>query len=206
MKVLFVLIPCVKAWHIYFECIISLNKLCDDKASHINIFTNKLDNSDNATILWDFLTHFAFKSVLSSNTRSWLADIYYSWGVAEVLPVISLPILFISSQLLFLLHDKHFETNEKNSNRTDESITIHRLSGGSRAAGTSKMECFVVIVNAFQPLTINTKHSILDVVAALYPPLRLVWWAGWIHFLFSSLLSLQKTAFDLLAFCSLQRD
>ena len=35
--------------------------------------------------------------------------------------------------------------------------------GGSRAAGTSKMECFVIIVNGF-------KRSILDVGAALYPP------------------------------------
>ena len=32
------------------------------------------------------------------------------------------------------------------------------------------MECFVIIVNGFQPLTI-TKRSILDVAAALDPPL-----------------------------------
>ena len=43
--------------------------------------------------------------------------------------------------------------------------------GGSRAAAASKMECFVIIVNGFQPLTIITKHSILDVAAALDPPL-----------------------------------
>ena len=43
--------------------------------------------------------------------------------------------------------------------------------GGSRAAATSKMECFVIIVNGFQPLTIVTKHSILDVAAVLDPPL-----------------------------------
>ena len=43
--------------------------------------------------------------------------------------------------------------------------------GGSRAAATSKMECFVIIVNGFQPLTIITKHSILDVAAALDPTL-----------------------------------
>ena len=43
--------------------------------------------------------------------------------------------------------------------------------GGSRAAGTSKMECFVIIVNGFQPLTIITKHSILNVAAVLDPPL-----------------------------------
>ena len=33
------------------------------------------------------------------------------------------------------------------------------------------MECFVIIVNGWKPLTIITKHSILDVAAALDPPL-----------------------------------
>ena len=33
------------------------------------------------------------------------------------------------------------------------------------------MECFVIIVNDFQPLAIITKHSILDVAAVLDPPL-----------------------------------
>ena len=47
--------------------------------------------------------------------------------------------------------------------------------GGSRAAATSKMKCFVIIVNGFQPLTIFTKRSILDVAAALDPPLL------WLH-------------------------
>ena len=42
---------------------------------------------------------------------------------------------------------------------------------GSRIAGTSKMERFVMIVNDFRPLTIVTKRSILDVAAALDPPL-----------------------------------
>ena len=45
--------------------------------------------------------------------------------------------------------------------------------GGSRTTATSKMERFVIIVNGFQPLTIITKHSILDVAAALDPPLIL---------------------------------
>ena len=35
-----------------------------------------------------------------------------------------------------------------------------------RAATTSKMECFVIIVNGW--LIVITKHSILDVAAALY--------------------------------------
>ena len=43
--------------------------------------------------------------------------------------------------------------------------------GESRAAVTSKMKRFVIIVNSFQPLTIITKRSILDVAAALDPPL-----------------------------------
>ena len=43
----------------------------------------------------------------------------------------------------------------------------------SRAAATSKMERFVTIVNGFQPFTIITKRSILDVAAVLDPPLAL---------------------------------
>ena len=68
-------------------------------------------------------------------------------------------------------------------------FTLHiLLRSGSRAATTSKMERFVIIVNGFQPLTIITKRSILDVAAALDPPLLLLlfhftflfWWAhGW---------------------------
>ena len=48
------------------------------------------------------------------------------------------------------------------------------LRGGSRAAATSKVECFVVIVNDFQPLTIITKRSILDVTAVLDLDLHMV--------------------------------
>ena len=43
--------------------------------------------------------------------------------------------------------------------------------GGSRAAATSKMVHFVIIVNGWKPLTIITKRSILDISAALDPPL-----------------------------------
>ena len=42
---------------------------------------------------------------------------------------------------------------------------------GSKAAATSKIERFVIIVNGFQPLTIITKRSILGVAAVLDPPL-----------------------------------
>ena len=49
------------------------------------------------------------------------------------------------------------------------SFTI--IGGGSRAAATSQMERFAIMVNGFQPLTIITKRSIWDVAAALDPPL-----------------------------------
>ena len=42
---------------------------------------------------------------------------------------------------------------------------------GSRATATSKMERFVIMFNGFQPLTIITKCSILDVTVSLDPPL-----------------------------------
>ena len=45
--------------------------------------------------------------------------------------------------------------------------------GRSRAAATSKMERFVIIVNDWKLLTIMTNHSILDVAAVLGPPLLL---------------------------------
>ena len=45
--------------------------------------------------------------------------------------------------------------------------------GGSRSAATSKVECFVIIVNGFQPLTIITKHSILNGAAVLDPSLEI---------------------------------
>ena len=43
--------------------------------------------------------------------------------------------------------------------------------GGSRTAVTSKMEGFVIIASGFQPVTIITKRSILDVAGVLDPPL-----------------------------------
>ena len=42
--------------------------------------------------------------------------------------------------------------------------------GGSRAAATSKIERFMIIVNGWKLLTIITKRSILDVAAALDSP------------------------------------
>ena len=55
MKVLIVLIPWVQAWYIHFACITFLNKLRVNKELQIDIITNKLDNSNNTTILWFFL-------------------------------------------------------------------------------------------------------------------------------------------------------
>ena len=50
-------------------------------------------------------------------------------------------------------------------------IVIYLFRGGYRTVATSKMELFVIIVNGFQPLTIITKCSILDVAAVLDLPL-----------------------------------
>ena len=51
-------------------------------------------------------------------------------------------------------------------------VSFKETRGGSRTAATYKMELFVIIVNSFQPLTIITKSSILDVAAVLDPPLE----------------------------------
>ena len=55
------------------------------------------------------------------------------------------------------------------------SLHMTQLAGeadaGLRAAATSKMECFVILVNDWKSLTIITKCSILDAAAALDPPL-----------------------------------
>ena len=44
---------------------------------------------------------------------------------------------------------------------------------GFKAAATSKMERFVIIINGFQPLAIITKRSVLDVATVLDSPLVL---------------------------------
>ena len=46
--------------------------------------------------------------------------------------------------------------------------------GRSRTAATSKMQLFVTIFSSYQPLTIITKCSILDVAAVLDPSLKMV--------------------------------
>ena len=42
---------------------------------------------------------------------------------------------------------------------------LHGRNGWSMAAATFKVECFLIIVNGFQALTIITKRSVLDVAA-----------------------------------------
>ena len=59
----------------------------------------------------------------------------------------------------------------RNMNKCSAEMKLICSRGGSRAAATSKMERFVIIVNGYQPLTIITKRSILDAAAALDPPL-----------------------------------
>ena len=59
---------------------------------------------------------------------------------------------------------------------------ISKTSGGSRPAATSKMERFVTIVNGWKQLTNITKHSILDVAAALDPPLKTLFYGQIISF------------------------
>ena len=44
---------------------------------------------------------------------------------------------------------------------------LSMLRGGSRTAATSKMVCFVIIVNGWKPITVITKRSFLDIAAAL---------------------------------------
>ena len=59
-----------------------------------------------------------------------------------------------------------FETHMRN---ICEGATQNR--GRSRTVATSKAEVFAILVNGFQPLTIITKCSNLDVAAVLDPPL-----------------------------------
>ena len=49
-------------------------------------------------------------------------------------------------------------------------VTPTLFRGRSKATATSKMECFVIIVNGWKQLSIITKRSILDVAVVLDPP------------------------------------
>ena len=70
--------------------------------------------------------------------------------------------------------DDTFIHNGKKFKNSKEETILGVIRGGSRPAATSKMERFVIIVNGFQPLTIITKRSILDVAAVLDPPLVII--------------------------------
>ena len=93
---------------------------------------------------------------------SFLDSIWYSFGSLSCLKYLSFQtvILVLGSYYIFRQTQKQFLL---------QLVGVFR--GGSRAAATSNMERFVIIVNGFQPLTIITKHFILDVAAALDPPL-----------------------------------
>ena len=69
--------------------------------------------------------------------------------------------------LLYSFYDK-FYINDK--------LELTKTRSVSRAAATSKIECFEIIVNGWNPLTIITKRSILDVAATLDPPLQNWYW------------------------------
>ena len=64
---------------------------------------------------------------------------------------------------IFLTKLRHYHLSEE-----IRIFCIHYQQRRSRAAATSKMECFVIIVNGFQSLTIITKHSILDVGLTMF--------------------------------------
>ena len=55
--------------------------------------------------------------------------------------------------------------------RAFRAYVLYMTRSGSRTAAISKMELFVIIFKCFQPLTIITRGSILDVAAVLDPPL-----------------------------------
>ena len=74
------------------------------------------------------------------------------------------------AEATFAGEEKKLEEGEPTEKPRRNSIERHR--GRSRTALTSKMERFAIIINGFQSLTIITKCSILDVTAALDPPLR----------------------------------
>ena len=56
----------------------------------------------------------------------------------------------------------------------NKSWTQVNCRGGSRTVAISKMERFVIIVNAYKPLAIISKRSILDVTAVLDPYLHCI--------------------------------
>ena len=133
---------------------------CDKFISSSTVVIDKSFNcsnslSDNTTMLWAFLL------ILVLNQS------YHQTHIADELTyiiVLATHCFYLISVVFSLLHDKHFETNKKISNRIDESNTPFY----------------------------NTIY-------------RLVWFVGWIHFLFSSLFSRENCIWSP-CFFSLRRD
>ena len=66
-----------------------------------------------------------------------------------------------------LLTSEHHREESDNGLSSRKGFLVYAVRGESRAAATSKMECFVIIVNNFQPLIIIIKHSIWYIAAVL---------------------------------------
>ena len=65
-------------------------------------------------------------------------------------------------------HTKHAINALQHKNKTIVLTGFDLIRSGCRTAATSKMELFVIIVTGFQPLTIITDSSTLDVAAVLH--------------------------------------
>ena len=73
----------------------------------------------------------------------------------------------LSSILRTLLAKKFIQSSSRGGSRADPPLLELWIQHP-----TSKAEHFVIIATAWKPLTIITKRTILDVAAALYPPLQ----------------------------------
>ena len=91
---------------------------------------------------------------------------------ASVLAVLVLKVVKSSSMNVSAATISSYGVNAKLfGQRNGLKLSELAMRGGSRAAATSKVERFVIIVNGLQPLTIIPKRSILDVAAVLHLPL-----------------------------------
>ena len=92
-------------------------------------------------------------------------------GICVVSSVRKIVSFFKNSLILLSSLSKFY--HETDCHSFDEYKHKKPFRGGSRAAVASEIERFVIIVNGWKPLTIIAKRSILDVAAALDPPLPL---------------------------------
>ena len=85
-----------------------------------------------------------------------------------------LVLIFVSALLVYnILHGFFCHSCMLEECLCQEFLSWCSYRGGSRTVATSKMERFVIIVDAFQSLTTIAKRSILDVATVLDPPLVL---------------------------------